>query len=144
MAHCSGTGSELVQMRTRVMNQLQAMAMNEGVRQKGLSQARREQLESLSLQEARRPEVQQLMTHPGVGPITALAFWLIVGLAERFRCGKQLSSYLGLIPREDSSVDRQRLGHISKQGNTPLRFLLVEAAQAMADTIRSGEVASCT
>jgi transposase len=39
-------------------------------------------------------------------------------------------SYLGIIPSEDSSGGRQRLGHISKQGNAPLRFLLVEAAQA--------------
>jgi transposase len=48
---------------------------------------------------------------------------------ERFRCGKQLGSYLGLIPCEDSSADSRRLGHITKQGNALLRFLLVEAAQ---------------
>ena len=71
------------------------------------------------------------MTHPGVGPLTALAFWLIVGPVERFGCSKQVSSYLGLVPCEDSSANRQRLGHISKQGNTLLRFLLVEAAQAV-------------
>ena len=50
---------------------------------------------------------------------------------ERFGCSKQVSSYLGLVPCEDSSANRQRLGHISKQGNTLLRFLLVEAAQAV-------------
>ncbi len=77
----------------------------------------------------RRPEVQRLMTHPGVGPITALAFVLILGSPERFRCGKQIGSYLGLIPCEESSADSQRLGHITKQGNTLLRFLLVEATQ---------------
>jgi transposase len=77
----------------------------------------------------RRPEVQRLMTHPGVGPITALAFVLVLGTPERFRCGKQVGSYLGLIPCEDSSAGKQRLGHLSKQGNTLLRFLLVEAAQ---------------
>jgi transposase len=75
-----------------------------------------------------RPETHRLMTHPGVGPITALAFVLIIGTPERFRCGKQIGSYLGLIPCEDSSGGRQRLGHISKQGNSLLRFLLVEAA----------------
>jgi transposase len=69
------------------------------------------------------------MTHPGVGPLTALAFVLIIGSPERFRCGKQISSYVGLIPCEDSSAGHQRLGHISKQGNSLLRFLLVEAAQ---------------
>jgi transposase len=68
-------------------------------------------------------------THPGVGSLTALAFVLIIGQAERFRCGKQVASYLGRVPGEESSGDRQRLGHISKQGNTLLRFLMVEAAQ---------------
>jgi len=153
----------LVQMRTRVMNQLQAVAMNEGVRRKKAlwSKSGRAQLESFVLspwasrrrqdllevldrlnptidelstaveQEAKkRPEVLRLMTHPGVGALTGLAFVLIIGSAERFACGKQIGSYLGLIPCEDSSANRQRLGHISKQGNTLLRFLLVEAAQA--------------
>jgi transposase len=54
------------------------------------------------------------MTHPGVGPLTALAFLLIMGTRERFPRGKQ------------------GLGNISKQGNSLLRFLLVEAAQAAA------------
>jgi transposase len=153
----------LVQMRTRIMNQLQAVALNEGVRRKkGLwSEQGRAQLEGFQLapwaarrredllqlmdqltpgidelsaaieQEAeRRPEVQRLMTHPGVGPITALAYVLILGTAQRFACGKQIGSYLGLIPCEDSSGGRQRQGHITKQGNSVLRFLLVEAAQA--------------
>jgi transposase len=38
------------------------------------------------------------MTHPGVGPLTALAFVLIIGEADRFQCGKQVASYLGLVP----------------------------------------------
>ena len=74
------------------------------------------------------------MTHPGVGALTALAFALIIGEADRFSCGKQIASYLGLVPAEDSSGERRRLGHISKQGNSLLRFLLVEAAQV---TVRS-------
>ena len=144
------------------MNQLQAVAMNEGIRRKKAlwSKSGRAQLESFSLapwssrrrqdllelldrlnptieqlsaaiaQEAeKRPEVRRLMTHPGVGPLTALAFVLIIGSPERFRCGKQIGSYVGLIPCEDSSAGHQRLGHISKQGNSLLRFLLVEAAQ---------------
>jgi transposase len=80
------------------------------------------------------PEAQRLMTHPGVGALTALAFVLIIGEAKRFNCGKQIAAYLGLVPAEDSSGETQRLGHISKQGNSLLRFLLVEAAQA---TVRS-------
>ena len=43
-------------------------------------------------------EAQRLMTDPGVGPLTALAFILIIGRAERFQCGKQVASYLGLVP----------------------------------------------
>jgi transposase len=78
-----------------------------------------------------RPEVHRLMTHPGVGPITALAFVLILGTADRFACGKQVGSYLGLIPCEESTGGRQHLGHISKQGNTLLRFLLIESAHAV-------------
>jgi len=66
---------------------------------------------------------------PGVGPITALAFVLTIGDAGRFPRGKQVASYLGLIPREHSSAGRQKLGSISKQGNRMLRMLLVEAAQ---------------
>src|SRR6266851_1091647 len=74
------------------------------------------------------------MTHPGVGPLTALAFVLIIGKAERFQCGKQIASYLGLVPLEKSSGNRRRLGHITKQGSSMVRFLLVEAAQV---TVRS-------
>ena len=74
------------------------------------------------------------MTHPGVGPLTALAFVLISGDAERFHCGKQVASYVGLVPLEKSSGNRRRLGHITKQGSSMLRFLLVEAAQV---TVRS-------
>jgi transposase len=155
----------LVQMRTRIMNQLQAVAMNEGYRwkKKLFSAQGRALLEKLSLapwasrrrkellelldqldpkiaeltaaveREAhQRPEVVLLMTHPGVGSITALVYALIIGTPDRFPCGKKIGSYIGLIPSEDSSAGRQRLGHISKQGNTLLRFLLVEAAQAAA------------
>ena len=87
-------------------------------------------------QEAEKhPEAKRLMTHPGVGPLTALAFVLIIGQAERFQCGKQIASYVGLVPLEKSSGNRRRLGHITKQGNSMLRFLLVEAAQVTARSI---------
>src|SRR5919109_1695958 len=157
----------LVQMRTRIMNQLQAVALNEGLRckkrlwrEKGrkqleafppapwASQRRRDLLELLDRlnptiaeltheieQEVEKyPAAQRLMTHPGVGDLTALAFVLIIGDAERFGCGKQIASYVGLVPAEDSSGERRRLGHISKQGSGILRFFLVEAAQV---TVRS-------
>ncbi len=157
----------MVQARTRIMNQLQAVALNEGLRCKKRlwREAGREQLEAFPLapwasrrrqdllelldrlnptiadltqtieQEVEKcPEAQRLRTHPGVGPLTALAFVLIIGRADRFQCGKQIASYLGLVPLEESSGNRRRLGHITKQGNSLLRFLLVEAAQV---TVRS-------
>ncbi len=80
----------------------------------------------------RRPEARQLMALPGVGPIVSLAFLLTLGTAQRFPRGKQVASYLGLNPAEYSSGDHQRLGHISKQGNQMLRWLLVEAAWVAA------------
>lgn len=84
-------------------------------------------------QEARqRPEAVRLMTHPGVGAVTGLAMVLTLGPAERFGSGKQVGSYFGLIPSEASSGGKQRLGKISKQGNSFLRFLLVEAGQTAA------------
>jgi transposase len=78
------------------------------------------------------PAARYLMEQPGVGPVTALMFVLTIGPVERFRRSKQVVSYLGLNPRESSSGGRQRLGAISKQGNSMARFLLVEAAQTAA------------
>ena len=74
-------------------------------------------------------EARLLMTHPGVGPVISLAYVLVIGDWRRFPRGKQVGSYLGLIPSEASSGRRQQqMGHITKQGNTLLRWLLVEAA----------------
>ena len=75
-----------------------------------------------------RPGATQLMTHPGVGPITALATDVFLGDPTRFSDGKALASYVGMIPSEYSSGPRQRLGALSKQGNPLLRFLWGEAA----------------
>jgi transposase len=157
----------MVQARTRIMNQLQAVALNEGLRCKKrlwrehgrqqleafrlapwASRRRRDLLELMdrlnptiaeltqAIEQAaeKHPAAQCLMTHPGVGALTALAFVLIIGDSQRFHCGKQIASYLGLVPLEDSSGNRRRLGHITKQGSSILRFLLVEAAQV---TVRS-------
>lgn len=154
-----------VQGRTRIKNQLQALALSQGVQKKWklwtaagraeleklellpYAAGRRQQLlaglEQLEEEIARlnqqvetevkqRPAAGKLMTHPGVGPVTALAMVLTLGPAERFASGKQVASYFGLIPSEHSSGGRQRLGHITKQGSAFLRFLLVEAGQSAA------------
>ena len=153
---------KLVEMRSRVKNELQHLALNKGMQKKRTlwSQAgqkvlrelplkpwaacRREDLLGLlamlnqqvgeldgAVQQAaeQNPQAKLLMTQPGVGPNTALAYVLTIGDVSRFPRGKQVASYLGLIPREYSSGGHQRLGAISKQGNTFLRMLLVEAAQ---------------
>jgi transposase len=75
-----------------------------------------------------RPRATLLMTHPGVGAVTALATEVFVGDPVRFPDGKALASYVGMIPSEYSSGRRQRLGALSKQGNPFLRFLWCEAA----------------
>jgi transposase len=125
-----------VQARTRTKNQLQAMALSQGVQKKRKlwTQAGRAELEKLELlpyaaerrkqlllnldgldaeieqlnrrveEEVRqRPSAMKLQTHPGVGPVTALAMVLTLGPAERFPAGKQVGSYFGLIPSEHSS-----------------------------------------
>jgi transposase len=79
-------------------------------------------------QACERPGARLLMTHPGVGPITALATEVFLGDAARFADSKALASYVGIIPSEYSSGERQRFGGLSKQGNPLLRFLWGEAA----------------
>ena len=154
---------KLVEIRARVKNGLQHLALNQGVQKKsrlwsaagqqalralplapwagrrredllGLLAALDQQIAPLDAAVAKAAEEDEssrrLMTQPGVGPITALAFVLTIGDVSRFPRGKQVASYLGLIPCEHSSGGRQKLGAISKQGNRFLRMLLVEAAQS--------------
>jgi transposase len=150
----------LVRMRTRIKNQLDSMAKNEGLLSSRVwSPKRRSQIEALllpgwyahrradllglldeldkrirPLDEAVREaaednqEARLLMTHPGVGPIVSLAYVLTIGDWRRFPRGKQVGSYLGLIPEEESSGSSRRLGQVSKQGSVLVSWLLVEAA----------------
>jgi len=78
------------------------------------------------------PEARLLMQEKGVGPVTALAFVLTLGPVSRFPSSKRVVSYLGLNPSEESSGGKQRLGRISKQGNSMMRWLLVEAGHIAA------------
>jgi transposase len=153
----------LVEMRTRIKNELQHLMLNQGVQKKrqlwnsggratleklpleGWTARRRTDLltllamletrvgeldEAVSQAAFRDAQARLLMTQPGVGPITALAFVTTLGEVSRFRRSKQVASYLGLIPSERSSGSKRRLGAISKQGNVFLRTALVEAAQS--------------
>jgi transposase len=91
------------------------------------------ELDRAVLKEAKlREDAVLLMTHPGIGPVNALAFVLTIGPVTRFGRSRKLVSYLGLNPSEESSGGRRRLGAISKQGNIMVRWLLVEAAQQAA------------
>jgi transposase len=136
---------KLVWMRNAVGNQLHALAMGEGVcrKKKLFTKKGRVELEGLGLgvwasdravaeQAEQNAAAVLLMTHPGVGPVTSLAFVLTLGPVERFERSKQVASYLGLNPSEHSSGGRQRLGSISKQGNPMMRSLLVEAGHTAA------------
>ena len=150
----------LVRMRTRIKNQLDSIAKNEGLLSSRVwSPKRRSEIEALplpgwyahrradllglldELDKRIRPldeavheaaednqEARLLMTHPGVGPIVSLAYVLTIGGWRRFPRGKQVGSYLGLIPEEESSGSTRRLGHVSKQGSVLVRWVLVEAA----------------
>lgn len=155
----------LVQMRTRIKNQLQHIALNQGLQKKKQlwTKAGMERLKSLSLEpwtERRRddllkmleqmeahvteldqavkaealrwPQAVLLMTHPGVGPVVALGTVVTLGDVSRFARSKKVGSYVGLIPREDSSGEHRRLGAITKQGNSFMRFLLVQAGLSAA------------
>lgn len=153
---------KLVRIRAQVKNELQHLAMNQGVTRKRKlwsktgekvlrelplrpwASRRREDLfkvramldeqivpldQAVAKAALQDEKARLLMTQPGVGPITSMAFVLTMGDVSRFQRGKQVASYLGLIPREYSSGGHQRLGSISKQGNWFMRMLLVEAAQ---------------
>ena len=77
---------------------------------------------------AGNPVIQRLCTVPGVGPVTATAFVATVDDVQRFAGPHQLESFLGLVPSEKSSGERQHKGRITKAGNSRVRWLLVEAA----------------
>jgi transposase len=74
------------------------------------------------------PRVTLLRTIPGVGKRTAEAFVAYVDRIERFSRNGTVGSYFGLVPCQDSSAGKDRLGHITKQGPPAVRQLLVEAA----------------
>ena len=71
---------------------------------------------------------RRLMTAPGVGPVVALAYQATVDDVHRFATPGAVTSYLGLVPREDSSGERQRKGAITKAGPSRMRVLLIQSA----------------
>ena len=80
---------------------------------------------------------RRLMTAPGVGPITALNVQATLDTVTRFRSASAVSAYLGVVPREASSGERQRRGAITKAGPSRVRSVLVQASWAVWRTPRS-------
>ena len=78
------------------------------------------------------PRTRCLLTHPGVGPLTALTTVLVLGPIARFPDASHVVSYVGLAPAINASADKQRLGKITKQGNALLRWVLGQAAPLAA------------
>ena len=74
---------------------------------------------------------RRLAAIPGVGVITATALVATIGDGSQFRSGRQLSAWLGLVPRQHSSGGKQRLGRISKHGDGYIRRLLVHGARTV-------------
>lgn len=77
------------------------------------------------------PRVTMLQSVPGVGLLTALAFIAVIDDAKRFTHSKKIGSYLGLVPRENSSGGRRYLGRITKAGNDLLRRYLIQGCQTV-------------
>jgi transposase len=77
------------------------------------------------------PAARRLATIPGVGPVTATALVAAVGDVGRFRSGRHLAAYLGLVPKQHASGGKERLGAISKRGDGYLRTLLTHGARAV-------------
>ena len=84
------------------------------------------------------PVVTRLQTVPGVGPVVALTFRATLDEVTRFQAAGQVSAFLGLVPREDSSAERRHRGHITKAGSGELRSLLIQAAWACWKSRGSG------
>jgi transposase len=134
-----------VQMKRKLWSEAGQLALRELPLEGWAAQRRKDLLQLLGSLNAQITELDEavksaaqgnerarlLMTQPGVGPITSLAYVVTIGDVSRFPRGKQVASYLGLIPSEHSSSNRRRLGSISKQGNSFMRMLLVESAQTV-------------
>jgi len=88
------------------------------------------EIESLSENDA---ACQRLMTVPGIGPIISSAVVAAIGTGSGFKQGRDFAAWLGLVPKQESTGDRTKLGRISKRGNKYLRTLFVQAAHVVLE-----------
>jgi transposase len=96
--------------------------------------------QQLTRQAERTPAVERLRSIPGVGLRTAEAVAAFVDDPQRFRHAKAVGRYFGLVPCQDQSGDRNRLGHITREGAPVVRQLVAEAAwqaQRRSPTVRA-------
>ena len=82
------------------------------------------------------PDSQRLQKIPGIGPLTATALVASIGNAASFHNARQLSAWLGLVPRQNSSGGKERLLGISKRGDVYLRTLLIHGARAVLRAVK--------
>lgn len=153
----------LVQARTKIINQIGAVLLGQGLRVgTGAAEHFAQRLEAAAVPESLRAlleplvgmltplnerivqlekelarransdeQTQRLQQIPGVGPLISLMFVAVLDGAQRFEGAHQVMSYLGLVPREKSSGEKQLRGHITKAGHTQMRALLVQAAMGI-------------
>ena len=95
-------------------------------------------LQKINAEVEKDEKIQKVMTVPGIGPITALAYVAYVGDVKRFDNAHQVSNFIGFVPKVDNSCTICRSGHTTKQGNPLLRSLLVQAAWASVKSKNGG------
>lgn len=95
-------------------------------------------LQKINAEVEKDEKIQKVMTVPGIGPITALAYVAYVGDVKRFDNAHQVSNFIGFVPKVDNSCTICRSGHTTKQGNPLLRSLLVQAAWATVKSKNGG------
>ena len=96
------------------------------------------ELDEVIKQQCRSDErVKRLLEIEGIGPISASAVVAAIGDAKQFTGSRDLSAWVGLVPRQHSSGGKEQLGHITKRGDTYLRTLLIHGARAVVNACQN-------
>jgi transposase len=86
------------------------------------------------------PQIKALRTIPGVGPITALAVRSLGADPKTFASGRDYAAWMGLVPRQNSSGGKEKLGRVTKKGNKTLRRLVMICAGSLVNAIARGQL----
>ena len=122
------TRALLIRQRTQLINAMLVLLL-EQIREAQVRIAHVER--ALDAWAARSDACRRLMAIPGVGTMSATALVVAMGDPARFRSGRHFAAWLGLVPKQDSSGERERMGGISKRGDAYLRTLLVHGARSV-------------